>query len=125
MMTDAFWMAGLPVPSISWPLVIMVVPVASFMLRDLSKSTENVCCPKKRGSKICLFVRQLRRFLLPHGESVTERFSSLHGGLSMRIAALLGIILALLGFATSSLAATRKVVFLAGKKSHGPGEHEY
>src|SRR5258708_7067784 len=73
----------------------------------------------------CLFVRQSRRFLLPFGEFVRERFSTMHGGLSMRIAALLGIIVGLFTFAPASFAGTKKVVFLAGKKSHGPGDHEY
>src|SRR6266571_2230056 len=43
----------------------------------------------------------------------------------MRIASLLGRMVGLMGLALPSGAATKKVVFLAGKKSHGPGDHEY
>src|SRR5438552_16240018 len=73
----------------------------------------------------CPFVRRSRRFLLPFGEFVREWFCKLHGGWSMRITALMGVILGLFGLMPSSIAATKKIVFLAGKKSHGPGDHEY
>src|SRR5437588_1552942 len=43
----------------------------------------------------------------------------------MRIWACFGVILGLLSVSPAYAAATRKVVFIAGKKSHGPGDHEY
>jgi type 1 glutamine amidotransferase len=43
----------------------------------------------------------------------------------MRIVALVGVLFGLFVLSPQSFAATKKVVFLAGKKSHGPRDHEY
>src|SRR2546426_7756395 len=43
----------------------------------------------------------------------------------MRVLVCFGVILGLLLVSPANAAAAKKIVFIAGKKSHGPGDHEY